>query len=314
MNEFKNILVAITHTHYNNDEIDKAIKLAKANNAKLTIVAIDEPISRLAELAMETKLKRLFTHQLDEVVNEFRNKVNQAGVSNCDTRILWGKAYTEIIRLVQKENFDLVIKLADPFINFSRKKLTGDDLNLLRKCPVPVWLLVDTGTHTGDVKKILVAIDSDFDNDERVKLNKRLLSYADSLFTMEQAEELHIIQVWGLYGEERLRGPFINMPEEEIDEMLEKTRSENERAMNNLINAEGMDKPGVIPHLIKGSASEEIQRLAQKEDVDMIVMGTVGRTGLAGFVIGNTAENVLNEASCSVLAVKPEGFAAPTIK
>ena len=40
-------------------------------------------------------------------------------------------------------------------------------------------------------------------------------------------------------------------------------------------------------------------------------MGTVCRTGLAGFFIGNTAENVLNEVNCSVLTVKPEGFITP---
>jgi len=40
-------------------------------------------------------------------------------------------------------------------------------------------------------------------------------------------------------------------------------------------------------------------------------MGTVCRTGIAGFLIGNTAENVLNDVDCSVLTVKPEGFASP---
>jgi len=40
-------------------------------------------------------------------------------------------------------------------------------------------------------------------------------------------------------------------------------------------------------------------------------MGTVCRTGLSGFIIGNTAEKVLSEVNCSVLTVKPEGFVTP---
>jgi nucleotide-binding universal stress UspA family protein len=40
-------------------------------------------------------------------------------------------------------------------------------------------------------------------------------------------------------------------------------------------------------------------------------MGTVCRTGIAGFFIGNTAEKVLQEIDCSVLAIKPEGFETP---
>jgi nucleotide-binding universal stress UspA family protein len=40
-------------------------------------------------------------------------------------------------------------------------------------------------------------------------------------------------------------------------------------------------------------------------------MGTVCHTGVAGLIIGNTAEKVLNKVDCSVLTVKPEGFVTP---
>jgi nucleotide-binding universal stress UspA family protein len=40
-------------------------------------------------------------------------------------------------------------------------------------------------------------------------------------------------------------------------------------------------------------------------------MGTVARTGISGFFMGNTAETILNQLDCSVLAVKPQGFVTP---
>jgi hypothetical protein len=40
-------------------------------------------------------------------------------------------------------------------------------------------------------------------------------------------------------------------------------------------------------------------------------MGTVARTGIAGLLIGNTAEAILEQVQCSVLAVKPPGFVSP---
>jgi hypothetical protein len=40
-------------------------------------------------------------------------------------------------------------------------------------------------------------------------------------------------------------------------------------------------------------------------------MGTVARTGIAGFVMGNTAEMMLRQLRGSVLAVKPPGFVTP---
>ena len=46
-------------------------------------------------------------------------------------------------------------------------------------------------------------------------------------------------------------------------------------------------------------------------EIDMIVMGTEGRTGVGGFFIGNTAETILPSDDCSVLTAKPAGFASP---
>jgi universal stress protein E len=51
-----------------------------------------------------------------------------------------------------------------------------------------------------------------------------------------------------------------------------------------------------------------IPSLVEDNEMDILVMGTVARTGIPGFVIGNTAENVLEALKCSVLAMKPNGF------
>ncbi|MEE4264405.1 MAG: universal stress protein [Desulfobacteraceae bacterium] len=64
-------------------------------------------------------------------------------------------------------------------------------------------------------------------------------------------------------------------------------------------------------HFLKGDPAARITDLAAKERIDLIVVGTVCRTGVAVFFIGNTAENVLQQVECSVLTVKPEGFVSP---
>ena len=58
-------------------------------------------------------------------------------------------------------------------------------------------------------------------------------------------------------------------------------------------------------------ARKEIPALAKQIDADLVVMGTVVRTGVAGFIMGNTAETILNQSNCSVLAIKPPGFQTP---
>ncbi|MCK7506615.1 MAG: universal stress protein [Desulfobacterales bacterium] len=54
-----------------------------------------------------------------------------------------------------------------------------------------------------------------------------------------------------------------------------------------------------------------IPALAKRKGIELIVMGTVCRTGIAGFLMGNTAEMVLQQVNCSVLTVKPDGFKTP---
>ncbi|QDT65543.1 universal stress protein [Calycomorphotria hydatis] len=51
----------------------------------------------------------------------------------------------------------------------------------------------------------------------------------------------------------------------------------------------------------------EIVRYAKENEIDMIVMGTHGRSGLSHALMGSVAEKVVRKAPCPVLTVRPEG-------
>lgn len=55
-----------------------------------------------------------------------------------------------------------------------------------------------------------------------------------------------------------------------------------------------------------GEPDDEILNFAKKESIDLIVMGTHGRTGLLEYLVGNTAENVMRKAICPVLMVRDD--------
>jgi len=55
-----------------------------------------------------------------------------------------------------------------------------------------------------------------------------------------------------------------------------------------------------------GVPFKEICRVAEEEKVEMIVIGTHGRTGLSHLLIGSTAERVVQHASCPVLSIRPK--------
>jgi len=67
----------------------------------------------------------------------------------------------------------------------------------------------------------------------------------------------------------------------------------------------------VRERLALGEPSDRILAASRRTKPGLIVMGSVGRTGIPGFLIGNTAEKVLRRCDCSILAVKPDGFVSP---
>jgi nucleotide-binding universal stress UspA family protein len=99
----------------------------------------------------------------------------------------------------------------------------------------------------------------------------------------------------------------LNMPRVVSVEELEKEMTEEaRRRLKTLIpaeEAEGVDMESVIR---KGEPFLEIIRFAKEEDVDLIVIGTHGRSGFEHIIFGSTAEKVVRKAPCPVLSVRPE--------
>ena len=61
----------------------------------------------------------------------------------------------------------------------------------------------------------------------------------------------------------------------------------------------------------EGLPEKVIPQVAKTLDAELVVIGTVGRVGISAALIGNTAEHVIDELNCDVLAIKPDGFVSP---
>jgi universal stress protein E len=64
-------------------------------------------------------------------------------------------------------------------------------------------------------------------------------------------------------------------------------------------------------HVANGPAERVIEAAVERFGPDLLVLGTVSRGGIAGLLVGNTAERLLERVACSILAVKPEDFVSP---
>ena len=321
MKRFKQILAVIDAGRSPHAALERAVSLARNNQANLTVVTVTPrvtvgigmpdggPISAELQEAATAEAQ----DRLDEAVSAYRSQITIV------TRVLMGTAFLEIIREVLRHGHDLVIKVPeDP--SWLERLFGSDDMHLLRKCPCPVWLVKHP--HSGPYRRILAAVDVDVDHRSaelatRHGLNVKILELAMSLALSDFAE-LHIAHAWVAIGESAMRGAFLHRPDTEVISYVEQARQQHGQGLDDLLNevletrsADALRFLNPTRHLPKGQAQQEIPRLARSLGADLVVMGTVARTGVAGLFIGNTAEAILEQIDCSVLAVKPEGFETP---
>ena len=96
--------------------------------------------------------------------------------------------------------------------------------------------------------------------------------------------------------------PGESLPESFVFEREERAKRELKQWITKILTPIS----GIESALLQGSPSIEIIRYAQGQGIDLIVMGTHGRTGLAHALIGSVAEKVVRKAPCPVLTVCPE--------
>ena len=319
MKRFKNILYVNEPTANQESTFARAVSLAVNNQADLTIVDVipsqvvtagigllpGGPVSNDLRAAVESDHLKA----MESMVQPFKERLR------IRQEVLVGKAYLESIRAVLKNGHDLLIKPAEN-PSWMNRLFGSDDLHLLRKCPCPVWLMKppEKLNYSG----IMAAVDFDLSATlpSEDDLNREILELAASLALSDFAS-LHIVHSWEVIAEKTMlsRG---GVSSEGLSNYIEreKARHRNEfyrltEKLREWIGKDAYDYLSPKIHLPEGPAKKVIAPLAAELQADLVVMGTVARTGISGLIIGNTAEAILDQLTCSVLAIKPPGFMTP---
>lgn len=318
MHRFSSILCVIEQGKDNRPALDRAVALAENDQARLAVATVIPRVSTVRPFAesIQAAMVREREALMGSLVEPHRQGLD------IEQRILIGTSFIEVIREVLRSEHDLVIKCPEA-PSWLGRLFAGDDMHLLRKCPCPVLLVKPSSPRSYDV--ILAAVDVDDlypprELNTRYLLNSRILELAAALALAESAD-LHVVHAWtsmaeladGLVfssdvsrvemassvGHEQLQQQHL------LEQLVRDTkiRSRAPRDANNSVR--------LRTHLLKGAARREIPALAKRLGADCIVMGTVGRTGVRGLIMGNTAETILEQIDCAVLAIKPQGFATP---
>jgi len=309
MQRFKNVLFYYRGTA-DRPALERAARLMKRNQARLTVVEVLEDLPQALGMAPGTPPADLvvdFTKERQERLRQLVTSLRTDG-SQTKTAVLEGTPFLEITREVLREGHDLVLMTTEGPLGLKRVLFGSTSMHLMRKCPCPVWVMKPGPRRRS--KRILAAVAPDLFNQERDILNTTIMDLASSLAEREQAE-LHVVHVWDVALGDRLNRPS-GKTKGRQNEWHRRVREHRKTALFNLLDAYKKDTPGRV-HLVKGRPGTLIPKLAAKEEIDLVVMGTVCRTGVPGFFMGNTAESILQQVDCSVLTVKPDGFVTPVV-
>ncbi|KUF10334.1 universal stress protein [Pseudoponticoccus marisrubri] len=300
--------------------LDSALALAERHGAALEPVTCVEPppdLRILARLAGEDP-ERLLALRVAQARDRLREQLAaRMPEPPAEPRVLVGKAYLEIIRHVARSGCDFVVKTAEPLSGVTRFLLASTDQHLLRKCPCPVWL--QTAGAPPRPRRILAAVDLDLSDaaepDTLADLNRRVVATARQVAAADGAE-VTVLHAWDAVGEGMLwafsGGDDARMSVDRyVNEILGARQAAMDRFLATLDPASG---PRLVPRRARGAPETVIRAQSRAPGTDLVVIGTVARTGMSGVFIGNTAENIINSIECPVLAVKPAGFTSPLLR
>lgn len=177
----------------------------------------------------------------------------------------------------------------------------------MRKCPCPVWVLKPA--EPKKAAKILACINPQADAATANSMDMKIIELSTSLAAMKSAD-LHVVHAWEVTGKDH-DTIHSEVREDDYQKILARHEGLHRNRVLSLIEEAAPPDVDYTLHLPRSEPHAAINSIVDQWDIDLIVMGTLCRTGIAGLIMGNAAEEVLRSVRCSVFTVKPEGFICP---
>lgn len=309
MKDYQKLLVVIDPTNDRQVALERAVELAAKNQGSITVFLsiFDfsyEMTSILSAHEREAMRKGVIDQRvawLGDILTPYVNKGLEI-----QTKVVWhNRPFESIINFAIEGEFDVIIKGTHEHDKLKAVIFTPTDWHLMRKAPVPVLLVKE---HDWPVDgKILCAVNVATEDPEHQQLNGKIIEHAKALAAQFNA---HVHLVNGYPGTPV--NLAIELPDFDAHSYNESIRLQHEQRVQYLAGAYGINPDHC--HVKEGLPEDVIPELAVALDAELVILGTVGRTGFSAALIGNTAEHVIDSLNCDLLAIKPDGYKSPLVE
>lgn len=303
--KFNNILVVLNPENDKQYALARAVRLVKEQKSevpvKITVFLaaydLSYEISALLSAEEREEMHRGVIAQRQKEIQPYLEKYADPMIEFRPI-VVWSSNEAEAISVeVEKNNYDLVVKYTKEEESLTSLIFTPMDWQLLRKCPTPMLVVRD-----GDWKhqrRILVAVNVSGDEDYHETFNKSLVSLSIDLADNLERGNIHLVSA---YPPTPIN-MAIDLPEFHTSEYTNGIRGQYLINMKALRQSFGIDEDHT--HVREGFPEDVIPDVAKELEAELVVLGTLGRTGLSAALLGNTAEHVISKLSCNLLAIKP---------
>lgn len=309
---YRNILVAYDFSPPAEAAVKQAAWLARKAGSRLTLAHVLPDLHRVVHSALalgdtdllygEGSVSQAEAQRESERL--MKKLVDDLNATDLDITVksLLGTPFSEIIGAVQQDGYDLVMAGTRGLAAWEQFIVGSTAKRLIRKCPSSVWIVKPE--HAGPPRAVLAATDFSEVSHHAALEGLWIARQASAEFHLLHSIDYLIDYLADIPRTVDVRFPARGPLRSEINAGAQKRLEE-------FVASLGTDTARVQMHLSWGTPWQEIGRLANHLNVDLIAMGTVGRSGLKGVLMGNTAESVLSTCDCSMLTVKPADFVSP---
>ncbi len=269
-----------------NEQLNSAIKIAKEFNSEVSVMYV------LPETEVHPEIKKLLTKYINETLAKVLKTLDDEKVSYTQPIIDSGNPVDKILQTAKEQSANLILVCSGNKSENEQFKLGTTAEKLIQLSEVPVW--VSKSGQQNELREILCPVDFS-DPAKRALRNAILLSNNfDS--------KLRILGVYEPF--------FTTSPRIKIDQKLEneKLQKQFEQKMNDFLGEFDLKRVNHIIDIQVGIPHEKILKTIQENDVDLLVMGTNGRSGFSRIIMGSVTEKVIRLMPCSFVTTKTQNI------
>jgi universal stress protein E len=309
MSAYSNVLVVLDPAAEQQKALNRALQLARLQPCRLTVFLTVYDFSyEMTTMLSGTERESMRQAVISDREQWIQQLLAEANATDIDTHILvvWhNRPFEAIVHTAIEQKIDFVIKGTHDHDVLKSMIFTPTDWHILRKCPCPVLMIKE---YEWPIRRnIIAAVHAGSEQEHHAALDQRIIAKAMQMATLLNAK-VHLVNAFP--------GTPVNIaieiPEFNPQEYNVTMKQHHIDAVTKL--AQQFDIPTENCHVIEGMPEDAIPNIVKEYDALMVVIGTIGRTGLSAAIIGNTAEHVIDQLDCDVLAVKPVDFVSPLQK